>query len=115
MRYLCRWALKRVVVENDALQVSEITVAHGNRRHLVTGEIKPYQWKLGQLCKANNIDMTQTSRRKYHQFRSGAGVRAFLTWRKANEVVPANVEVTQSLQLTDLRRKCLDLITADIL
>lgn len=115
MCYLCRWALKRVVVENDALQVSEITVAHGNRRHLVTGEIKPYQRKLCHLCKTNNADVTQTSGRKYHPFRSGAGVCACLTWRQADEVVPANVEVTQSFQLTDLRRKGLDLITADIL
>lgn len=38
-----------------------------------------------------------------------------LTRRQTNEVVSADVEVMQRFQLTDLWRKRLDLITADIL
>ena len=38
-----------------------------------------------------------------------------LTWGKAGQVVPADVEVTERLQLAHLRRESLDLIAAHVL
>lgn len=115
MCYLCRWALERIVVQNDALEVSEITVAYWDCRDLVTGKIKPDQRQLGQLCKPmeHRNDTTHLHKNVTHFIL--VQVLAFLTRRQANEVVSADVEVTQSFQLTDMWRKCLDLITADIL
>lgn len=37
--YLCRWALQGVVVQDDALQLSQPSVAHRDEAHLVTGEV----------------------------------------------------------------------------
>ena len=37
------------------------------------------------------------------------------TWGQAGQVVPADVEVPQRLQLADLRRQHLDLIAAHVL
>lgn len=113
MCYLCRWALQRIVVQNDALKVSEISVAYRDCRYLVTGKIEPDQWELSQLCKPNQHrnDTTHLLENITHFIQ----VPAFLTRRQANEVVSADVEVTKNFQLTDLWRKSLDLITADIL
>lgn len=72
MCYLCRWALQRIVVQNDALKVSEIAVAYRDCCYLVTGKIEPDQWQLSQLCKPNQ-HRNDTSTRKHHSFHTGAG------------------------------------------
>lgn len=72
MCYLCRWALQRIVVQNDALKVSEIAVAYRDCRYFVTGKIEPDQWQLSQLCKPNQ-HRNDTSTRKHHSFHTGAG------------------------------------------
>lgn len=47
--YLCRWALQRVVVEHDGLQLHEASVTDGDGGHFVAGEVQTHQRKLGQL------------------------------------------------------------------
>ena len=48
-KYLCRWGLQRVVVEDDGLQLCELSVTDGDGRHFVTGEVQTHQRELGQL------------------------------------------------------------------
>lgn len=92
MRYLCRWALQRIVVQNDALKVSEIAVAYRDCCYLVAGKIEPDQRQLSQLCKPINTEMTQCIKNITHFIQ--VQVHAFLTRRQANEVVSADIEVT---------------------
>lgn len=116
--YLCRWALERIVVQNDALEVSEIAVAYWNCCDLVTGKIKPDQRQFGQLCKPMNTEMTQHiyTKTSLISFRcrclrfwpEGRRTRWFLRMlrsRRASSWPICGGSVWISLQLTSLKRE----------
>lgn len=48
--YLSRWELQGVVLQKDALQVSQETEADREAGDQVAGKVQPHQRKLGQLC-----------------------------------------------------------------
>lgn len=49
VRHLCRWRLQRVVVQNDALQLCELSVTHRDGSHFITGEVQTNQRQICQL------------------------------------------------------------------
>lgn len=47
--HLCRWRLQRVVVQDDALQLCELSVTRRDGRDFITGEVQTNQRQLCQL------------------------------------------------------------------
>lgn len=49
--YLSRWELQGIVLQEEALQVSQVAEADRKASDQVAGKVQPHQRKLSQLCK----------------------------------------------------------------
>lgn len=58
--HLCRWRLQRVVVQNDALQLCELSVTHRDGSHFITGEVQTNQRQICQLWAHKNTYITHS-------------------------------------------------------